>query len=259
MSGKSVYSGYWLGAYRSIESNSFKWIDDSSLSYSKWKEGEPNNKDLIEDFAYDWYNLTTNKYEGWNDINGGTQAIVICELKCSSFSTTNLTKIPTTSFSTLTTTSLSTSIKINCSTPIKHCFEIHEINDSCTHIRLANKNLKSVDGYLFRNLSCVQYIDLSKNQLSSLDSSIFNGLTSLQMLDLSYNQLSSLDSSIFNGLTSLQMLYLHNNQLSSLDSSVFNGLTNLHRLFLFDNQLDNLYKSISYYNLSNPSQVNMYI
>ncbi|RNA34221.1 hypothetical protein BpHYR1_044889, partial [Brachionus plicatilis] len=36
------FSGYWLGLYKSLETNSWRWIDNSPLAFVDWDKTWPN-------------------------------------------------------------------------------------------------------------------------------------------------------------------------------------------------------------------------
>ena len=73
---------YWLGGYRSAETNNFKWVDNSPFSFTNWGQGEPNNQDQIENYIHDTYLISNLKYVGWNDEDWSFHYTVIFELNC---------------------------------------------------------------------------------------------------------------------------------------------------------------------------------
>ncbi|RNA28450.1 serine threonine kinase [Brachionus plicatilis] len=85
------WSGYWLGAYKSLETNSWKWIDNSPFLYEDWDKtwpvpqgpqpGEHDNKGL-EHNAFDLYDISLKKHRGWHDLHMQGYNLVLCELKC---------------------------------------------------------------------------------------------------------------------------------------------------------------------------------
>lgn len=106
-------------------------------------------------------------------------------------------------------------------------------------INLSYRNIKSIDYYIFNDLTSIKYINLSHNELELL-SSIFHGLSNLVEIDLQYNQLKELDSKCFRGLANLECIKLQDNKLKSLHSDLFQGLRNLKSLFLNNNQIHEL-------------------
>ncbi|XP_067417522.1 perlucin-like protein [Emydura macquarii macquarii] len=52
---------YWIGLNDIDKEGTFKWIDDSSMSYRNWNQGEPNDAQSGEDCAYMYGNGK------WND------------------------------------------------------------------------------------------------------------------------------------------------------------------------------------------------
>ncbi|RNA05844.1 hypothetical protein BpHYR1_011337 [Brachionus plicatilis] len=78
------WSGYWLGFYKSLESNSWKWIDDSPLTYVVWDTTwlRPQPQGGIQYFAFDFYDIIQKKHRGWHDTFMLLFNLVICELKC---------------------------------------------------------------------------------------------------------------------------------------------------------------------------------
>ncbi|XP_067417521.1 low affinity immunoglobulin epsilon Fc receptor-like [Emydura macquarii macquarii] len=68
---------YWIGLNDINKEGTFKWIDDSSVSYSNWNKGEPNNHPSDEDCVHMY------GYGKWNDASCGmNQDGWICEKKC---------------------------------------------------------------------------------------------------------------------------------------------------------------------------------
>ena len=74
------------------------------------------------------------------------------------------------------------------------------------------------------NLTSLEYLKLANRQIVSIDLQTFNGLTKLQHINFQYNELTSIEPLTFNGLTNLERLDLSNNQITSIDSETFKGL-----------------------------------
>ena len=60
---KTTYVRY-LGFHDSVNETYFKWVDDSTSSYTKWSKDEPNDKRSNEDCAH-----FSRGIPDWNDIN----------------------------------------------------------------------------------------------------------------------------------------------------------------------------------------------
>ncbi|RNA26341.1 hypothetical protein BpHYR1_004038 [Brachionus plicatilis] len=58
-----TFSGYWLGFYKSLETNSWRLIDDSPLIYFDWASGQPDEGFMR--FGMDWYSITV--HSRYND------------------------------------------------------------------------------------------------------------------------------------------------------------------------------------------------
>ena len=78
----STIGGYWLGGYRSAETNNFKWVDNSPFSFTSWGPGQPDNEGQMENFIHDLYIINQLKYTGWNDEDWYVHYWVVCELSC---------------------------------------------------------------------------------------------------------------------------------------------------------------------------------
>ena len=81
----SKESGYWLGAYRSLEiskNKTFKWIDNSPFSLDKWANGEPNKHLRNDNFLHDWYFFNISDFTGLADGRSSLHLFVVCELIC---------------------------------------------------------------------------------------------------------------------------------------------------------------------------------
>ncbi|CAF0711080.1 unnamed protein product [Brachionus calyciflorus] len=78
------FSGYWLGMYKSLETKSWKWIDNSPFIYSDWDTAQPDGDRFsrIEHFAFDLYDIGSKKHRGWHDWVITGYNLVLCELKC---------------------------------------------------------------------------------------------------------------------------------------------------------------------------------
>ncbi|RMZ98887.1 macrophage mannose receptor 1-like [Brachionus plicatilis] len=76
------WSGYWLGLYKSFETKSWRWIDDSPFTYFNWNWNEPNDEHGVENFGMDFYSISQKNHTGWNDWTMLGYNIVLCELKC---------------------------------------------------------------------------------------------------------------------------------------------------------------------------------
>ena len=79
------WSGYWLGLYKSLETNSWRWIDDSPLTYSDWDKthSPPQPSGGLEYFAFDIYKINPSMgHKGWHDAPMLTFNLVLCELRC---------------------------------------------------------------------------------------------------------------------------------------------------------------------------------
>lgn len=74
------WSGYWLGLYKSLETNSWRWIDDTPLIYVEWAISQPNGG--FDYFVFDFYDLSQKKHKGWHDWKMLGNSLVLCELKC---------------------------------------------------------------------------------------------------------------------------------------------------------------------------------
>ncbi|RNA15691.1 macrophage mannose receptor 1 [Brachionus plicatilis] len=63
-------SGYWLGLYKSFETNSWRWIDDSPLTFSDWDKNfiRPQPEGGLMYFAFDKYEINPSPgHKGWHD------------------------------------------------------------------------------------------------------------------------------------------------------------------------------------------------
>ena len=65
----------WIGATDSEEEGKFRWVDGSSVAFSNWNTGEPNNSNGNEDCVH-IYGGHRNK---WNDKNCAHRLPFICE------------------------------------------------------------------------------------------------------------------------------------------------------------------------------------
>ena len=41
-------SQYWIGLKENCDRNGFIWVDESDLSYDKWKNGQPNDVSIMK-------------------------------------------------------------------------------------------------------------------------------------------------------------------------------------------------------------------
>ncbi|RNA41475.1 C-type lectin domain family 4 member M-like isoform X1 [Brachionus plicatilis] len=81
----STWSGYWLGLYKSLETDSWRWIDGRSLTYSNWdisiptdiQPGGPEEFVPFEFFVLDRYDIIEKKHRGWHDFVLNTYAILM--------------------------------------------------------------------------------------------------------------------------------------------------------------------------------------
>jgi hypothetical protein len=69
--GRTTY-GYWTGGIR--EKNKGSWSDGSEFKFTKWKKGEPNNRNTA---AIDFVKGRAD----WNDENPSRKFPFICEYK----------------------------------------------------------------------------------------------------------------------------------------------------------------------------------
>ena len=81
-SGLINYGGYWIGLYRSAETGTFKWVDNSPITYISWAPGQPDNGGGAENYVHDIYDIPTLKYVGWHDNKASLHSWVICETFC---------------------------------------------------------------------------------------------------------------------------------------------------------------------------------
>ncbi|RNA05364.1 hypothetical protein BpHYR1_026669 [Brachionus plicatilis] len=83
------WSGYWLGLYKSLEKNTWRWIDDSPLTYFDWDKTfqnhdgslNPQPQGGLEYFVVDLYEIKQKKHRGWHDHMMLGYSLVLCELK----------------------------------------------------------------------------------------------------------------------------------------------------------------------------------
>ena len=69
--------GLWLGATDELEEGKWKWIDGTSMTYSNWAPGEPNNVSNAEHYLETYTGANAGK---WNDLpNDTTVSGFICE------------------------------------------------------------------------------------------------------------------------------------------------------------------------------------
>ncbi|CAF0961902.1 unnamed protein product [Brachionus calyciflorus] len=75
------WSGYWLGMYNSLETNSWRWIDNSPFINPDWdKPSQPEGG--LQHFGFDLYDIVQKKHKGWHDWHMHGYNLVLCELKC---------------------------------------------------------------------------------------------------------------------------------------------------------------------------------
>lgn len=78
-------SHVWIGATDEEEEGQWRWIDGSSLEYSNWDDGEPNNAPGHAAGTHEDY-LMISKYAKWNDLSLESEIIkgFVCEWDASS-------------------------------------------------------------------------------------------------------------------------------------------------------------------------------
>ena len=65
---------FWIGGFRDENNlNSFLWTDGTSMTFTNWKPGEPNN--YIEKCVM----LGWGTSEGWNDYTCEMEGTFVCE------------------------------------------------------------------------------------------------------------------------------------------------------------------------------------
>ncbi|CAF1130062.1 unnamed protein product [Brachionus calyciflorus] len=79
----SQNSGYWIGAFRSVLTNTWTLVDGSQVFFTKWTNGQPDNFKKSQNVIIDNFAFSSKSYIGWNDISPFSYNFhVICELKC---------------------------------------------------------------------------------------------------------------------------------------------------------------------------------
>ncbi|CAF1114916.1 unnamed protein product [Brachionus calyciflorus] len=79
----SQNSGYWIGAIRSVLTNTWTFVDGSQVIFTKWASSQPDNDDNNENVLIDNFIFSNDTYIGWNDFAPFSYNFhVICQLKC---------------------------------------------------------------------------------------------------------------------------------------------------------------------------------
>jgi Leucine-rich repeat (LRR) protein len=76
--------------------------------------------------------------------------------------------------------------------------------------------LKSLDKYLFKELTSLQYLNCQQNELTSLNSKIFSNLKNLIQLDFSQNKIQHLNKHMFDGLDDLEIIKFDHNEINGI-------------------------------------------
>lgn len=110
---------------------------------------------------------------------------------------------------------------------------------------LANKDLKQVDGSIFKEKDCkkLKKIFLPNNKIDNIVQGAFDECINLTELNLSHNQIKEVDSSTFSNNTKLNILYLFSNKIKSLDLSKLNKCKNFEKLYICNNEITEFNKS----------------
>ncbi len=72
---ESGYQDAFFGFTDEVEEGNWQWVTGESVSYTNWKDGEPNNDQGSENYAMFYHNYT----DQWNDWNFGEVTAFICE------------------------------------------------------------------------------------------------------------------------------------------------------------------------------------
>jgi len=101
---------------------------------------------------------------------------------------------------------------------------------------LENTGVKTLEPYVFSQLTKLTRLDLSRNQLQTLDYRLFIKLVELRSLDITNNRLISLtDERLFASQLKPKYLKLSSNSLISLSKGVLTPLASLKYLYLLGN------------------------
>ena len=60
--------GPWIGLYQPGNAGDFVWVDGTSVSYSRWWSGEPNDSGGIEQYGHFYSIPAPNRSANWNDL-----------------------------------------------------------------------------------------------------------------------------------------------------------------------------------------------
>jgi|UniRef100_A0AC35FVJ4 Leucine-rich repeat (LRR) protein len=107
-------------------------------------------------------------------------------------------------------------------------------------LNLRENIIKSVEPFVFKELTGLETLDLSKNKITGLSKYVFTPLKELNTLLIDGNQLTTIEDGTFEGLTNLKTLNLANNKLTTIKRDTFKGLNNLETLNLVGNIINSI-------------------